>query len=114
MKYLADACVSIHVFEALRARGHDVGWIGDDKDPGDDEVLARASAEGRILITLDKDFGQLAILQGAPHNGIVRIVDIRVLEQAHRLLKAFADYEADLRAGAIVTIEPSRTRIRPP
>lgn len=83
------------------------------KDPGDDEVLARAHTEGRILITLDKDFGQLAILQGAPHNGIVRIVDIRVSEQADRLLKAFAAYEADMRSGAIITIERSRTRVRP-
>lgn len=113
MNFLADACVSTHVVEALRAHGHDVTWIGDGQDPGDDEVLARAHAEARILITLDKDFGQLAVLQEADHAGIIRIVDIRVSGQAERVLKVLQTHEAELREGAIVTIERSRIRIRP-
>jgi len=106
--------MSIRVVEALRTHGHDVTWVGDwGRDPGDDEVLARAHSEGRVLLTLDKDFGQLTILQGAPHSGIVRIVDIRVSEQAGRLLTLLQTHERDLLDGAIVTIEPSRIRIRP-
>ena len=59
----------------LRAEGHDVIWAGAwPVDPGDDEVLRRAHAEGRVLITLDKDFGELAVALRRPHAGIVRLV----------------------------------------
>jgi hypothetical protein len=36
-----------------------------------------AHSDGRVLVTLDKDFGELAIMKGAPHAGIVRLVGIR-------------------------------------
>ena len=36
------------------------------EDPGDEEILATAYAEGRILITLDKDFGELAVVWRSP------------------------------------------------
>jgi len=50
----------------LRARGHDVLWIRE-TEPGasDDFVLARACAEVRLLITFDKDFGELVFHRGA-------------------------------------------------
>ena len=50
---------------ALRSRGHDVVWIREDS-PGisDHDVLSRATAEGRILITFDKDFGELVFRLG--------------------------------------------------
>ena len=114
MNLLADACVSIQVVEALRAHPHDVSWAGEwGPKASDDEVLARARSEGRTLLTLDKDFGQLAILQGASHSGIVRVVDIRVLEQPARIEDLLRTHEADLRDGAIITLERSRIRIRP-
>jgi predicted nuclease of predicted toxin-antitoxin system len=53
---------------------HDVIWSGLwPKDPGDIAILAAAHSEQRILVTLDKDFGELAILKGLPHSGIVRL-----------------------------------------
>jgi predicted nuclease of predicted toxin-antitoxin system len=58
---------------ALRATGHDVLWIRE-SIPGaaDDEVLARALTESRLLITLDKDFGTLVFKRGrTASNGIV-------------------------------------------
>lgn len=63
--------------------GHDTVWAGDwPKDPGDREILARACAEDRVLVTLDKDFGELAILHGAAHCGILRLVNIAARQQA--------------------------------
>ena len=57
------------------AAGHDVIWAGGWLvDPGDDEILARASGEGRILITLDKDFGELAAVREQAHAEIIRLV----------------------------------------
>ena len=48
------------------------------EDPGDEEILEYAYKEGRILVTLDKDFGELAIVHDTPHSGILRIVNFPV------------------------------------
>ena len=74
MKFLLDSCVWGGAVERLRAAGHDVIWSGDwPVDPGDEEIMARALAEDRILVTPDKDFGELAIVRSQPHAGILRL-----------------------------------------
>ncbi|MEM8961626.1 MAG: DUF5615 family PIN-like protein, partial [Acidobacteriota bacterium] len=60
MKLLLDSCVWGPAQSQLEAAGFDTVWAGDwDEDPGDEEILVRAFQERRILITLDKDFGDL-------------------------------------------------------
>lgn len=89
-------------------------WAGDwDSDPGDDEILARSHGERRILVTLDKDFGELAIVQGRPHSGILRLVGLSARHQAAVCLRAVALHGLELEGGAIVTAELHRIRIRP-
>ena len=62
MRALLDTCVWQGVRDALIEAGHDVVWCGDwDADPGDEEILAHAWREGRVLVTLDKDFVALAL-----------------------------------------------------
>lgn len=52
-------------------------WHGmKNPDPGDEELLARATRENRVLVTMDKDFGQHVFVKGAPHCGIVRLPDV--------------------------------------
>lgn len=98
----------------LRAEGHDVIWAGDwPVDPGDDEVLRRAHAEGRVLITLDKDFGELAVALRRPHSGIVRLVGSRAAEQGRASSRVLGRFEVELASGAIVTSSPDRLRVRP-
>ena len=82
-------------------------------DPGDDEILARAHQEKRVLVTLDKDFGELAVIHGHPHSGIIRLVNWSALQQASICLTVLARYGDDLQNGAIVTAEPHRIRVRP-
>ena len=78
MKLLLDTCVSGAARQALEAAGHDVTWSVEwESDPGDEVILSRARAEGRILVTIDKDFGELAIVRGHLHAGIVRLVGLR-------------------------------------
>ena len=61
MKVLLDTCVWGGARGELAGAGHDVVWSGDwPEDPGDEEILATAFREGRVLVTLDKDFGELA------------------------------------------------------
>jgi predicted nuclease of predicted toxin-antitoxin system len=62
MRLLADENFPLPTIEALREAGHDIDWVRTDA-PGisDTLVLDRAEAAGRILLTLDKDFWQIAI-----------------------------------------------------
>jgi predicted nuclease of predicted toxin-antitoxin system len=114
MKVLLDACVSGQVRDVLVEAGHDVVWVGDwPNDPGDAEILARAHREQRLIVTLDKDFGELAIVRRQPHAGIVRMVDLSVTHQAETCLSLLTAYGDDVAAGAIITAEPGRVRIRP-
>jgi predicted nuclease of predicted toxin-antitoxin system len=114
MKVLLDSCVWGGVRAELASAGIDAIWAADwDEDPGDDEILARAHAEGRVLITLDKDFGEIAIVHGRAHSGIVRIVNFSARDQVRACLHVLARYGDDLRAGGIVTVQPGRLRVRP-
>jgi predicted nuclease of predicted toxin-antitoxin system len=114
MKLLLDTCVWGGAIKTLEAAGHDVVWTGDwTQDPGDEEILARAHNEGRILVTLDKDFGELAIAKDKPHSGILRLVNLSAKQQGTVCLKIIKAYGQELQSGAIITFEPGRIRIRP-
>lgn len=113
MKVLVDTCVSGQAVDALRGAGHDVTWAGDWlKDPGDEEILRRAAAESRILVTIDKDFGELVIVREMMHLGLIRLVGFRSRDQGSALIRLLQTYEMELSRGAILTAEPWRVRVR--
>ena len=73
MRFLANENVPAAAVSAIAAGGHDITWIRT-VSPGasDSEVLARAVREQRILLTFDKDFGELAARSPLPHGcGVV-------------------------------------------
>ena len=114
MKLLLDTCVWGGAKAELQTFGHDVIWIGDrPTDPGDEDILAQAYQEQRILITLDKDFGELAIVRNLPHCGIVRLAKVAAGRQAAVCQIVLNQYGAELTQGAIVTVSGNRVRIRP-
>ena len=67
MRLLADENFPLPTIEALRHAGHDVAWVRTDH-PGakDSELLDLAESDGRVLLTLDKDFWQIAIQRRHP------------------------------------------------
>ncbi len=114
MRILLDTCVWGGSKRELESVGHDVIWSGDwPRDPGDDEILAKACEAGRILITLDKDFGEMVIFRGLPHCGIVRLVGLSATRQASICITVLDRYGSELKSGAIVTVTETRVRIRP-
>jgi predicted nuclease of predicted toxin-antitoxin system len=114
MKLLLDTCISPRTRDQLAAAGHDVIWVGDRAvDPGDEAILEEARRSSRILITLDKDFGELAVIFGHEHAGIVRLVDIPIHQQANICSRTIERYCRDLEKGALVTVDPGRVRVRP-
>jgi predicted nuclease of predicted toxin-antitoxin system len=114
MRLVLDACVWGGAVAALRGAGYQVEWAGE-WEPGlpDDTVLERARERGAITITLDKDFGELAVVFDRPHAGIVRLVGLGARQQADACIAVLARYAAELRQGALVTVQPGRVRIRP-
>ncbi len=113
MKILLDTCVWGGVKDVLTASGHDVEWTGEDEDPGDEAIIRRSHRDGRVLITLDKDFGELAVFKAMPHAGIMRLVDLGAKRQGPFALAALARYESELENGAILTVYENRVRLRP-
>lgn len=97
----------------LASLGHDVSTVADrDLNASDVEVLAMALEEVRVLITEDKDFGELVFVRGLPHSGIIRFVDMRVKEKVSAM-RSLLDHEADaIREGALIVVTRSRVRVR--
>ncbi len=65
MRLLADENLSERLIMALRAAGHDVEWVKETcTGAADRAIIADAEASGRVLITFDKDFGELIYRHG--------------------------------------------------
>jgi predicted nuclease of predicted toxin-antitoxin system len=115
MNILLDTCIWKGAQHVLENAGHNVLWIGTmEKDPGDIFIIEQAFREKRILITLDKDFGELAILRGFPHYGIIRLANCAAQKQGHLSEAILKRYAEELLQGAIITAEPGRIRVRSP
>jgi predicted nuclease of predicted toxin-antitoxin system len=115
MRILANENVPGDAVAGLRGHGHDVAWIREDA-PGspDPVVLARAQAESRILVTFDKDFGELAYRQRLPAScGVIlfRFAVPSPAAAARRIVTAL-ESRSDW-TGHYAVIDDARIRITP-
>jgi predicted nuclease of predicted toxin-antitoxin system len=112
---MVDRCAGQRLATWLRAAGHDVqaSWDDGRPDPGDAALLQHAVQEGRILITIDSDFGTLVYLLGAAHAGIIRLTDIPAAGRIAVMADLLARHGPEL-AGSIVTVRGERLRISRP
>jgi len=115
MRIIANENVSGSVIRALRDRGHDVLSVKESMRSGSDEaVLARAQSEQRVVITHDKDFGELAFRHGLPATCGVILLRLSGSdpesdsERALGALESRSDWE-----GHFAVVEQDRIRIRP-
>ena len=115
MKFLADECCDTGLVASLRDEGHDVLYIFEEK-PGvsDEEVLMDGYNEGRILLTEDKDFGELVYRFKKPSKGIVLIrIDVEERHLKWDLLKKLIDRYGERLPGNFVVVEVQKYRFRP-
>lgn len=116
MRFLLDECLPVRLAALLRAAGHDCAHVYEVGLGGqsDEQVMALAAREDRILISADTDFGELLanapIL--APSVILVRRTDKRGDPLAAAILANLSQVSVDLTAGALVVISDTRLRIR--
>jgi predicted nuclease of predicted toxin-antitoxin system len=115
MRFLADENVSRRIIERLRAGGFDVISIGETRSGAPDrDVLEAANAEGCILITEDRDFGELVIRQRLGVRGIILLELDHLSNVAEAdLVAEIVSIHADKLLGNLLVVEPGRIRVRP-
>jgi predicted nuclease of predicted toxin-antitoxin system len=115
VRWLIDECVDANLAALLRGLGHDVVYVSDlTPRAADTEVMNRAHHENRLLLTEDKEFGDLVFRRARPVPGIVllRIDSSRRMRKGPRLLAAI-DRFGDTLFGRYTVIEDARFRSRP-
>jgi predicted nuclease of predicted toxin-antitoxin system len=114
MRLVADESVEAFIAEALRTAGHEVYEIAAET-PGirDSAVLDIATMRGDVLLTDDKDFGELVFHRNQQHRGVVlmRLYGMKPHDKAARMVMVFGLHAHEL-PDAITTVGPRSIRIR--
>ncbi len=113
-KFLADECFSFPLTASLRDMGYDVLWIGELNPGADDtDVFEISREDGRIILTEDKDFGELAIRFGHKAKGIIllRIEPEKTELREKMIFELFTNFPEKLE-GHFITIDDEKFRFR--
>ena len=114
MNLLADENVDQPIVQRLRQDGHDVLYIAElEPSISDDLVLERANKKEALLITGDKDFGELVFRQRRIHGGVVliRLAGLSPKAKATIVSGVFRDRKDEL-FHVFSVISPGMVRIR--
>lgn len=114
MNFIADEGVDKTLVFLLREAGNDVFYFAETEHSTDDEtILEFANSENRILLTRDKDFGELVYRLQKVHTGIILIR----LEELHsqtrsQIVADFIGQNAEKLVQHFIVIQPGGARIR--
>jgi len=115
VRFAADECCDAVLVAGLRADGHDVWYVMEAARGADDRtVLQNAQAEQRILLTEDKDFGELVVRLGLPTYGVL-LLRMNPTDSQAKLarLREVLQKHASRLPGSFVVVDDSKTRFRP-
>ena len=114
MNFLVDESGDAPVAYRLRGDGHTVICVWE-LEPGvsDEAVLARANRDEAILVTADKDFGELVFRLGRAHNGIllIRLAGLPLERKADIVSEAVREHGGDM-ANAFTVVTAGLVRLR--
>lgn len=115
LRILADENFPGPLIRALRQRGHDVTSVKESmRGAGDRDVLARAQDESRLVVTFDKDFGELAYRFGLPASSGVILFRLSGLDPETDKVRALAAMESGIEwSGFFAVVGNDRIRVRP-
>jgi predicted nuclease of predicted toxin-antitoxin system len=115
MNLLADESVDRQIVERLRQDGHNVIYVAE-LEPGisDETVLRRANEQGALLLTADKDFGELTFRQQLIHHGVIlfRLSGLSNQARAAMVAQVLRD-RAEAFINAFIVLSPGMIRVRP-
>lgn len=114
LKFLADESLEYSIVLWLRKQNYDVISITEDFPSIEDEkVLEKATQEGRIIITNDKDFGDLIFLYQLPHKGVILLrFKTEKVETKIKFLNSFLKNYSNKIKNRFTSIDESKIRIR--
>lgn len=117
MKLLVDQNLARRVATLLRDAGHDAVHVSERgmASADDEEILALAAAEGRVVLSEDTDFGALLASAGASAPSFILLRSAEPLtpdQQGSLLIANLGAVEDDLAAGAVVAFSRGRIRVR--
>ena len=116
MRFLVDESTGFGVANYLYRQGHDVLIVTEIMPEADDsDILRRAVEESQIVVTNDKDFGELIFRSGQPHRGVIllRLKDERGANRLHVISSLLDQFGTQLADRFLVVTETS-VRFRPP
>jgi predicted nuclease of predicted toxin-antitoxin system len=117
VRYILDANLSPQVLRVLAAAGYDVTHVGGHGllVATDDEIFDWAAANGAVVVTADSDFAMLLATRRAQTPSVVLLRDVAdrpPAAHAQLLIDNLAAVEDVLTSGAIVSLSPTRLRVR--
>ncbi len=113
-KFLVDLGVGLRVEQYLVRAGYDVKSVRElNAKMSDEEILRLAVLENRMVVTMDKDFGELVYNSGRTHAGVLllRLDEATGVEKVAVVSKIINKYSAKL-AGCFCTYQNRKLRIR--
>ena len=114
VKLHADEGVDREIVERLRSDGHEVSYVAEmDKGVTDETVLRSANARGAILVTQDKDFGELVFRQKLASGGILllRLAGLASESKAELVSAILQDHGSEMiKAFSVLTKTSLRIR----
>jgi predicted nuclease of predicted toxin-antitoxin system len=114
MRFLVDESTGAAVVEYLRRNDHDTLAVAEAMPQADDrDVITRAASEERVLITNDKDFGELVFRSGWAHHGVL-LLRLHDESPSTRLnvIKSVLERYADKLTGQFVVATEDSVRVR--
>jgi len=113
LNFLADESCDFRVVRALREAGHDVLVVCEfAKRMQDQEVMNLSACEERVLITEDKDFGQLIYAHGTPSRAVILTrYPVTVRQRLSSDIVKLVQQKGEALQGSFVVLEPGRVRI---
>jgi predicted nuclease of predicted toxin-antitoxin system len=115
MRFLADENCDFEVVRVLRAAGHDVLCVKDVAGGAtDDVVIGVALAEVRVLITEDKDFGQLVFASSTDSPGVIYLrFPARSRNEIAAAVLSLVEREGTHLSKRFAVVQPGRVRLSP-
>ena len=115
MNLVVDESIDRPIVDLLRQDGHTVLYVAElSPSIDDDTVLRRANERGALLITSDKDFGELVFRLRRIHTGVVlvRLAGLPPRMKA-RIVSDILSSRGNNMIGAFSVISPGTVRVRP-